>query len=87
MQPGADPWGFDEPAVETWGDILGPQTADLVCLAAFLVLAVISFRRKSVPLKFVTLVAAVGYMGFAKSQLISITNIFGVLDGSLPVVK
>lgn len=86
-QPAGDPWGFEEEAVETWGDVLGPQLSDLGFLAAFLVLALISFRRKSVPLKYVTLAVAVGYMGFAKSHLISITNIFSVLDGNLPVVK
>ncbi len=87
MQPAPDPWGFEEEAVETWADILRPQAADLVWLTLFLVLAVISFQRKSVTLKYVTLVLAVGYMGFAKSQLISITNIFSVLDWSLPPFK
>lgn len=83
----ADPWGFEEEAAETWLDILGPQAWDLAWLTLFLVLAIVSFRRKSVPLKYATLVFAVGYMGFAKSHLISITNIFSVLDWSLPAVK
>ena len=74
-------------AVETWADILGPQYLDLALLTAFIVLALVSFRRKSVPLKFVTFAAAIGYMGFAKSYLISITNIFSVIDWNLPVVK
>lgn len=86
-QPAVDPWGFEEEAAETWGDVLGPQTTDLALLGAFLVLAFISFRRKSVPLKYATLVFSVAYMGFAKSHLISITNIFSVLDWNLPVVK
>ena len=85
MQP--DPWGFDEEPVETWADILGAQAWDLVLLAAFLTLAIISFRRRSVPLKYATLVIAVGYMGFAKSHLISVTNIFSLIDGNLPVFK
>ena len=42
---------------------------------------------KSVALKYVTLVMAVGYMGFVKSNLISIVNIFGVIDWNLPIVK
>ncbi len=88
MQPAPDPWGFeDETSVETWADILGPQYLDLALLVAFIVLALVSFRRKSVPLKFVTFAAAIGYMGFAKSYLISITNIFSVIDWNLPVVK
>lgn len=86
MQP-ADPWGFDEAPVETWADVLGPQALDLALLTAFLVLAVASFRRKSVPLKFATFVAAIGYMGFAKSYLVSITNIFSVIDWNWPVFK
>jgi NosR/NirI family transcriptional regulator, nitrous oxide reductase regulator len=86
-QPGADPWGFEDEAAETWADILAPQAMDLAVLSAFLILVFIGFRRKSVPLKYVTLVAALGYMGFAKSHLISITNIFSLLDGNLPVVK
>ena len=86
-QPAADPWGFEEAAVETWADILGPQYLDLALLAAFLALALVSFKRKSVPLKLVTFVFAIGYMGFAKSYLISITNIFSVLDWNWPVPK
>jgi polyferredoxin len=86
MQPD-DLWGFDDEPVETWSDILAGQAWDLTWLTAFLILAVISFRRKSVPLKYVTLLVAVGYMGFFKSHLISITNIFSLIDGNLPVVK
>ena len=86
MQPD-DPWGFEEAVTETWGDLLSAQAVDLGVLAAFLVLAYVSFHRKSVWLKYVTLLAAVAYMGFAKSYLISITNIFSVLEGNLPVFK
>ena len=39
------------------------------------------------PLKFLTFALAIGYMGFAKSYLISITNIFSVIDWNWPVVK
>jgi NosR/NirI family nitrous oxide reductase transcriptional regulator len=86
IQP-ADPWGFEEEPVETWADILGAQAWDLVWLGAFLILAVISFRRRSVPLKYATLVVAVAYMGFVKSHLISVTNVFSAIDGNLPVFK
>lgn len=82
-----DPWGFEGEAVETWADILGPQYLDLTLLTAFLVLAWISFQRKSVPLKYVTFAAAIGYMGFAKSYLISITNVFSLLDWNWPIFK
>jgi NosR/NirI family transcriptional regulator, nitrous oxide reductase regulator len=86
-QPAPDPWGFDAAPVETWADILRPQYLDLAILTAFIVLALISFKRKSVPLKFVTFAAAIGYMGFSKSYLISITNIFSVLDWNWPMFK
>jgi len=82
-----DAWGFEETPVETWGDLLASQGADLALLTAFLLLAYVSFHKKSVWLKYVTLVAAVGYLGFSKSYLISITNIFSVLDGSWPIVR
>ena len=87
MTQPTDPWGFDEAPVETWADILRPQALDLVLLTAFIVLAMVSFKRKSVPLKFVTFAAAIGYLGFAKSYLISITNVFGIVDWNWPVPK
>ena len=55
--------------------------------AAFATLAMISFFRKSVRLKYVTLVAAVVYLGFSKSQLISVVNVYSVLTGNLPVFR
>ena len=57
------------------------------CLPAFAALALISFFRKSVGLKYVTLVAAVAYLGIYKSQLLSIVNVFGVMGGNLPLFK
>jgi NosR/NirI family nitrous oxide reductase transcriptional regulator len=74
-------------AVETWRDILGPQALDLVLLVAFVALALVSFFRKSVRLKYVTLAAAVGYMGFVKSRLVSVVDLFAVADLNLPVFK
>lgn len=82
-----DPWGFEEEPVETWGDLLTAQAPDLVPLALFLVLAYVSFHRKSVRLKYVTLAASVAYMGFFKSNLLSITDIFRVVDWSFPPLQ
>ena len=76
-----------DPYVETWGEILGPQWLDLTLFTAFLVLALVSFFRKSVRLKYVTFIAAVGYLGFWKSTLLSVTDIFRVADLSLPIFK
>ena len=82
-----DPWGFEEEAVETWADILGPQWLDLGLLAVFIGFALFSFFRKSKSLKYVALVFAVAYLGFAKSYLISIVNVFGVIGLNLPIFK
>jgi NosR/NirI family nitrous oxide reductase transcriptional regulator len=83
----ADPWGFDEEPVPTFTEILQPQIPDLILLVAFLAFAYVSFRRKSVPLKYAALVMAVGYMGFWKSSLISITDVFRVIDWDFPVLQ
>ena len=85
---GQDPWGFeDEQTVETWSDILRSQALNLALVASFFALALVSFLRRSVRLKYVTLAATIGYMGFAKSYLISIVNVFGVVKWDLPIVK
>jgi NosR/NirI family nitrous oxide reductase transcriptional regulator len=76
-----------DPYVESWGEILGPQALDLALLTGFLALSLVSFFRKSVRLKFVTFVAAVAYMGFAKSRLVSVVDMFAVADLSLPIFK
>lgn len=66
-------------------ELAGDQAGALLLFAAFATLAMVSFFRKSVPLKYVTLVSSVLYMGVYKSQLISIVNVFGALTGNLPV--
>ena len=76
-----------DPAVETWREILAPQALDLTLLAAFIALALVSFFRKSVRLKYVTFVAAVGYMGFTKSSLVSVSDVFRLTDLSVPEFK
>jgi hypothetical protein len=86
MQP-EDAWGFEEEQAETWSEILASQGLDLALLSAFLLLALVSFQRRSRPLKYVTLIAAVGYMGIVKSHLISVTNLFALVDGNLPVAR
>jgi polyferredoxin len=82
-------WRFeDEQEAEPgWPDIVKSQAWDLGLFAAFTVLALVSFFRKSVRLKQVTFIAAVLYLGFAKSQLISIVNIFALVDWNLPIFR
>ena len=68
-------------------DDIRAQALDIAAVAAFSVLAFVSFFRKSVRLKYVSLVAAVVYLGFYKSQLISIVNVFGLMGGNLPIFR
>jgi polyferredoxin len=89
-QPQAGGWDFpdeEEEEVPTWGDDLRAQALDLGLVSAFLVLAFVSFFRKSVALKYVTLVAAVAFLGVSKSLLISIVNVFALLGGNLPIFR
>jgi NosR/NirI family transcriptional regulator, nitrous oxide reductase regulator len=82
-------WQFDdeEENVPGWREVVGAQAWDLGLFVAFTALALVSFFRKSVALKNVTFVAAVIYLGFFKSQLISIVNIFALVDWSLPIFR
>jgi NosR/NirI family transcriptional regulator, nitrous oxide reductase regulator len=73
-----------DPAVEGWREILRPQALDLALLIAFLTLALVSFFRKSVALKYVTFAAAVGYLGFTKSSLVSVSDVFRLADLNVP---
>jgi polyferredoxin len=76
-----------DPAVESWREILTSQALDLALLTAFIALALVSFFRKSVALKYVTFVAAVGYMGFTKSTLVSVSDVFRLTDLNVPEFK
>ena len=73
--------------VETWQDVLRPQLLDTSMTIAFLALAMVSFFLKSKPLKYVTLVASVAYLGVTKSQLVSITDLFRLVDMSFPTMR
>ena len=88
-QDAGDGWNFEdeEEAVPTWGDDIRAQAVDLGAVGAFGLLAFVGFFRKSERLKVATLVAAVVYLGFYKSQLISIVNVFGLVGGNLPLVR
>jgi polyferredoxin len=88
-QPPGDGWDFpdEEEEVPTWADDLRAQAADLALVTGFLVLAFVSFFRKSKALKYVTLVVAVAFLGVWKSLLISIVNVFALLGGNLPIFR
>jgi polyferredoxin len=55
--------------------------------AAFATLALVGFFRKSERLKWITMGIAVVYLGFARSQLLTIVNIFGLTQWNLPVFR
>jgi len=81
-------WNFsDEEAAPSWTDDLKDQAADLTKFSAFAVVALIGFFRKSEILKWITMGIAVIYLGFIRSQLITIVNIFGLVVWNLPVFR
>ena len=83
-----DAWGFDtEAKVETWADILRPQATDLALMSLFFGFALVSFFRKSQPLKYATLAMSVAYLGITKSTLISVTDIFRFVHWDFPEFK
>ena len=90
-QPADDAQGFNfddaDDAAPTFLDLASGQALDVALFAAFATLVMVSFFRKSVRLRLVTLVASVLYMGFYKSQLLSIVNVFGTLSETLSAVK
>ena len=85
-----DPWAFleeDEEENPGWGELIRSQAVDLGVLSAFTILVLISFFRRSTRLRYMTLLFAVIYLGFFKSQLISIVNIYSFMTLNLPVFK
>ena len=94
-EPGTPPaaaptWDFgdeEEEDTPSFAEDVRAQAVDLVLMAAFCALAFVSFFRKSKSLKFVTFAASVGYIGFYKSQLMSIVNVFGLFGGNLPIFR
>lgn len=85
----SDAWDFpdDTADVLSWHTLLADQGLDLAVFTVFVALVLVGFFRKSVPLKYLTLVASVVYLGFMKSQLLSIVNVFALVTWNLPVFK
>ena len=88
-QPAGSQWQFNDEDEQApgWKDIVRSQALDLGVFAGFTVLALVSFFRKDQTLKYVTLVACVVLLGFWKSQLITIVNIFGLISLDLPIFR
>ena len=79
-----DGWDFAEEEVPSWTEDIKAQAVDLGLFAAFATLAMVGFFRKSERLKLVTMVASVIYLGIARSQLITVVNIFALTQWNLP---
>jgi polyferredoxin len=79
-------WKFadEDEAVPTWADDIKAQAPELAMFAAFATLALVGFFRKSERLKWITMGASVVYLGFVRSQLITVVNIFALTKWNLP---
>jgi NosR/NirI family transcriptional regulator, nitrous oxide reductase regulator len=88
-QAAKDSWNFgdEDQAASSWSQDFKEQALDLTMFSGFAALALVSFFRKSERLKWITMGAAVVYLGFARSQLITIVNVFGLLQWNLPVFR
>ncbi len=84
-----DGWNFEdeEEKEPTWFELIEQQSLDLGLFTAFVILAMTGFFMKNEKVKVVTLIASVIFLGFGRSQLYSITNIFSMLTGNLPLFK
>jgi polyferredoxin len=89
QQAAAQAWNFadEDEAVPSWTADFKEQAVDLTMFASFATLALIGFFRKSERLKWITMGVAVVYLGFARSQLITVVNIFGLTQWNLPVFR
>jgi polyferredoxin len=82
-------WNFgdDEETAPAWTQDIKDQAPDLLLFGAFATLTMVGFFRKSEPLKWITMAVAVVYLGFMRSQLITVTNIFALTTWNLPVFR
>jgi polyferredoxin len=77
----------EDEAAPSWTDDLKEQAPDLALFAAFATLAMVGFFRKSEVLKWITMGSSVVYLGFARSQLITVVNIFALTQWNLPAFR
>ena len=82
-------WQFadEDEAMPTWADDIKAQAPELAMFTAFATLALVSFFRKSERLKWITMGASVVYLGFVRSQLITVVNIFALTKWNLPAFR
>lgn len=77
----------EDDADEDSTEVIRGQILDLLVLTSFLTLAMVSFFKNSSALKYVTLVVSIVYLGFLKSSLVSIVNIFGLIEWNFPLFR
>jgi polyferredoxin len=84
-----DPWAFseEEEAEPTWAALLQAQAVEIGVFVAYATLVMAGFFRKSERLKVATLIASVAYLGFYKGTLMSIVDVFRLINWNLPVLK
>jgi polyferredoxin len=83
-------WDFgddEEEDTPSFAQDLRAQALDIGLMVVYLAFAFFSFFKKSRALKYVTFLASVAYIGFYKSQLMSIVNVFGLFGGNLPIFR
>jgi NosR/NirI family nitrous oxide reductase transcriptional regulator len=82
-------WNFeDEDEQElTLANIVRPQIPDILAFAGLMALCMVSFFKKSEKLKIATLIYTLVFLGFFRSQLYSVVNIFGLMTWNLPIFK
>lgn len=84
-------WNFEDEDEEeaareqTLGEIVRPQIPDIAAFVGLMVLCFVGFARRSQPLKIATLVYTLVFLGFMRSQLYSVVNIFGLITRNLPI--
>jgi NAD-dependent dihydropyrimidine dehydrogenase PreA subunit len=84
-------WNFDDEDEETaareqtLGEIIKPQIPDIAAFTGLMILCMVSFARRSPTLKIATLVYTLVFLGFMRSQLYSVVNIFGLMTANLPI--
>ena len=78
-------WHFadEDQDVPSWTQDLKEQAPEMALFAAFATLAMVSFFRKSEALKYVTMGVSIVYLGFMRSELITVVNIFALTRWNL----
>ncbi|MCH8818806.1 MAG: 4Fe-4S binding protein [Acidobacteria bacterium] len=77
----------EESEDEDLAALIMSQIFDLLAFSAFLSLALVSFFKKSTTLKYVTMIVSILYLVFLRSSLVSVVNIFGLLEWNFPLFK